>query len=374
MIRLIAGLLLFFAGAAEAQQGQAVGPTAPCSAFGTASGTCAQGNDIRFGVITAQGRLTLTANTPVMTATASAQTTLRYDCYLGNTVPYFNGTVDTLDTVASCEVTDAMVSAASAGQVVNNNVYDVWWVTGGANKICLAMSAAVGGGGGWSADTAGSNTARGTGYTQLDRITRPYITNKNSITNCFNGATNYGPVSANQGTYLGTVYSSANGQVSWTLGASASGGTAGLLGVWNMYNRVNVATTVTDSGASYTYAVNTVRQARASAGNQVSFISGLAEDGVSAFYAGETTLATILAAGNWICIGLDITSNCSSQRFIATNDVASTTPSYGQFAYYIGAPQVGLHVLSANEATNSGANANTFDTNSLNAFSVNLRM
>jgi hypothetical protein len=372
MPRLFAAVFIFVAFVSALAFGDSSFVAPPCAAFGTAAGTCAQGNDIRFGVITAQGRLTLTANTPVMTATASAQTTLRYDCYLGNTVPYFNGTVDTLDTVASCEVTDVMVSAASAGQVVNNNVYDVWWVTGGANKICLAMSAAVGGGGGWSADTAGSNTARGTGYTQLDRITRPYITNKNSITNCFNGATNYGPVSANQGTYLGTVYSSANGQVSWTLGASASGGTAGLLGVWNMYNRVNVGTTVTDSGTSYTYTTATIRQARASAGNQVTFLSGLPEESFTVFYAAEGAFVAATSAQIITCVGLDITSACTGKRF-SSFDAAAVAGGIGQLSTYTGQPQTGVHVLSANES-GDGINANTFDNNSLNAFNVNLRM
>jgi len=47
-----------------------------------------------------------------------------------------------------------MVSAASAGQVVSGQVYDVWWVKTGASRICLAMSAAVGGDGGWASDTA----------------------------------------------------------------------------------------------------------------------------------------------------------------------------------------------------------------------------
>ena len=131
--------------------------------------------------------------------------TVWFNGYIGNQVPYYNGTVDQID-IFSCEVTDAMVSAASAGQVVSGQVYDVWWVHGGANRICLAMSASTGGGGGWASDTGGSNTARGTGYSQLDRATRPYVTNKNSITNCFNAATNYGPVNANQGAYLGTVY------------------------------------------------------------------------------------------------------------------------------------------------------------------------
>lgn len=34
---------------AQAQEGRPVGPNPPCSAFGTAAGTCAQGNDARLG-------------------------------------------------------------------------------------------------------------------------------------------------------------------------------------------------------------------------------------------------------------------------------------------------------------------------------------
>ena len=138
----------------------------------------------------------------------------------------------------------------------------------------------------------------------LMSTTRPYTTNKNAITNCFNAATNYGSVSANQGTYLGTVYASANGQISYTFGASASGGTAGLLGVWNMYNRVQAATVVTDSGASYTYTSSTTRQARASSGNQVSYVTGLNEDGIIVNYANRISLTGAANAQGSIRIGL----------------------------------------------------------------------
>ena len=51
------------------------------------------------------GRLTLQSHTPVMTSSVSLATTIYYDCYHGgNTVPYFDGTTDQIDTVASCEV------------------------------------------------------------------------------------------------------------------------------------------------------------------------------------------------------------------------------------------------------------------------------
>jgi hypothetical protein len=51
MIRLILAFLLF-ALPAYAQQGQAVGPNPPCSAFGTTAGTCLQGNSVPQGAFT----------------------------------------------------------------------------------------------------------------------------------------------------------------------------------------------------------------------------------------------------------------------------------------------------------------------------------
>lgn len=303
-----------------------------------------------------QGRLTLTQNTPVMAASATAQTTLRYDCSIGGNVPYFTGAADTLDTISSCEVTDAMVSASSAGQVVSGNVYDVWWVHRGANRICLAMSASGGGGGGWSSDTAGSNTARGTGYSQLDRTTRPYTTNKNAISNCFNGATNYGPVIANQATYLGTVYASANGQISYTFGAAGSGGVAGLMGVWNMYNRVTTSVFVTDNGTGYTYNSVTIRQARASAGNQVQFVVGVSEDTTIATTFMTATTPAVL---NALCnsgLGLDNTAayNLGSPAFVfAETALAAAGSLTASGSVYSG---VGLHTISRNENNDASGN------------------
>lgn len=237
-----------------------------------------------------QGRITLAANTPVMGPTScggsscAGQTTLRYDCFNGGQVPYYNGTTDLLDSIASCEVTDAMVAAASAGQVVNLQVYDVWWVHAGANRICIAMSSASGGGGGWASDTGGSNTARGTGYTEIDQTTRPYATNANSIANCFNGSTNYGSVAANHATYLGTVLANGNGSITYNLGTAASGGGLAVLGVWNAYNQVDVKTTVNDSKTSWPYASATIRYADNSTLNAAVFVVGLPNNSVAAWY------------------------------------------------------------------------------------------
>lgn len=317
----------------------------------TSSGTIT----VNGAVPAPQGRITLAANTPVMGPTScsgaacSNQTTLRYDCSAGAQVPYYNGTTDLLDTIASCEVTDGMVAAATAGQVVANNVYDVWWVHSGANRICVAMSAATGGGGGWSSDTGGSNVARGTGFSAIDPTTRGYPTNKNALTNCFNGATNYGSVSANQATYLGTVYASANGAVSFVFGTSVSGGGAAQLGVWNMHNRVDVKTVVSDSKATWTYASGTIRFVDASANNSIQFVSGLPVDGVYANY--YITSAAAAAGGGTRCgFALDSPTtgpfdvSASAQQ---SGGTAALAPCGVASSYN---PQVGVHTLSAYEA------------------------
>jgi hypothetical protein len=317
-----------------------------------------------------QGRLTLQANTPVMTTSQTGQATLRYDCYNGNSVPYYNGTLDQPDTIASCEVTDAMVSTASAGQVVSGQVYDVWWVHTGANRICIAMSTSGGAGGGWAQD-GGSATTRGTTFTVLDRSTRGFITNKNAIANCFNGATNYGPVSANQGTYLGTVYATANGQTSYTFGAAAANGSAGLFGVWNMYNRVATSSIVIDTSATYTYNTAAVRQFHGSAQMQTQFVIGIAEDGVQASMNNRiSTLAVVNASNQW-GIGLDTTAAFSCARAIGGNSGGSAG-SYGFASVCAFNPQLGFHTISANEQ-GDGTNANVLNVNSDANLSVTLR-
>jgi hypothetical protein len=294
-----------------------------------------------------QGRLTLQANTPVMNSNQTGISTLRYDAYIGNQVPYYTGTADALDTIASNEVTDAMVSAASAGQVVSGQVYDVWWVHGGANRICLAMSASTGGGGGWASDTAGSNTARGTGYSQIDRITRPYITNKNSITNCFNAATNYGPVSTNQGTYLGTIFATANGQTGMAFSVTAAGGGGNILGVYNAYNRVNAGASSFDSAASWSCTC-TWRKADNNANNSISYIDGL---GQSAAFGSYTV---VLSSGGSAFTGglglsLDWTSGNPTYQAISFNNGSMSPTASGTFM-----PAIGLHVVNALEMGNGG--------------------
>ena len=164
----------------------------------------------------------------------------------GNKVPFYNGTTDTYDSIGGCEVSTAM-QASSTGVLNAAGVFDVWWEGNTHHNICIATN---GSGGGWASDSGG-NQMRGTGYSQLDTTTRPYITNANTITHCYNGATDYGgALTANKLTYLGTLYTTNAGQTTWQYGVTGAPPTMAIFALWNMYNRISVGTIFGDSRTS----------------------------------------------------------------------------------------------------------------------------
>lgn len=323
-----------------------------------------------------QGRLTLASGVPVMGPTScggspcASQSTIYYDCYTGNAVTYFNGSSDVTDTVASCEVSDAMASTGT-GVINGNDTFDVWWVHSGANRICIATN---GSGAGWSGDTGGSTTARGTGYSQLNRAARGYLTNANALTHCYNGSIDYGSVSANRASYLGTIFATTGspGTVHFIFGGAASGGSFAALNLWNYYNRVLVSAAVTDTGGAYTYTSSTIRQARASATDAVFFVIGVSEDQIQASYF--TWLATAAATNAFpkIGLGLDATNSfsCSAATVFAPSALTYVNSALSSCAL---TPGVGLHTISANEQ-GDGTNANTFQDNGVSILSVSARM
>jgi hypothetical protein len=308
-----------------------------------------------------QGRLTLTSHTPVLTTGVTGTSTLYYDAYRGNTVPVYNGTTDVLLTIGSNEISDALPSSGT-GDVLSGNVFDEWAVNvSGTLTLCHATN---GSGGGWASDTSGSNTARGTGYTQLDNHTRSYLTNKNSIADCYNGSTNEGSITTNEATYLGSFYTTANGQTGVSFGGSASGGTAGLVGLWNYYNRRRFTARVIDSGATYTYS-GSVRQARGSTSDEVQIVAGVQEDSIGVKY---TASALVSAAAYYYGIGLDSTST-----FVGNSDWlnsgSSTIGTSATNALDLN-PSAGFHTISANE----DSNATSSTLNNLNANELDVTM
>jgi hypothetical protein len=251
-----------------------------------------------------QGRLTLASATPVMTATDSANTTVYYTPYVGQHVPLFDGSSWTMTDTGgelSQATTDTTKSPAAVGASL---IYDIFvWNDGGTIRATRGPA--------WTSDTARS------AGTALVRATNGLYLNNASITN--------GPA-ASRGTYVGTIRSNASSQIDWIYGGSASGGTAGFFGVWNAYNRIDVGATVIDSGAEYSY-VNTARQSRGSAGNQIQMVTGLSEDSLRSVYSqGVSDYSTGSAfLGASIGIGINSTTTASSYAANSVNGVTDNT-------------------------------------------------
>jgi hypothetical protein len=295
------------------------------------------------------GRLTFSTGNPVMTATVTASSIVFYTPYVGNLVPVYNGTqfIPTAFTELSQNSTDIVKSPSAAAA---NTVYDVFvWNDAGTLRCTRGSS--------WATSTTRASSGA------LSRI-NGVLTNTSAITN--------GP-GAGLGTYVGTIATSTGAATfDWILGAAASGGTAASLQCWNMYNRVDITTQVTDSGVPYTYTSATTRQARASAGNQVSFVIGQSEDGMEASYGVRGTLLNAASALAVWSIGLDSIVAATASPGIM-NNVAAVSLSYGFNNNVYVRVGIGSHFIAALEASD-GTNANTFNSGSTNILMFKMRM
>lgn len=325
----------------------------------TVSGTCSP------YLFTPQGRLTLVTGTPVMTSDQTAKSQVFYDCYAGKLVPYFDGSTDQIEAISSCEVSLTMQTSGT-GVTNNAGVFDIWWVHSGANRVCVATN---GSGGGWASDTGGSNTARGTGYSQVHN-TRGYWTNVNAITHCYNGTTDYGSVSADQATYLGTLTTTAAGQTGMAYHpAAAAGGSNNVLGLWNGYNRVLVDAVSRDSTAtSWTYGTATWRAANGNNNNRITYVDGLGQS--SAVCTVTQTIDTSSSSVEGM-IGCDFTSTSAtpaSVTGVALSAAAAVT------VVNVSQPLIGLNFGQAVEFSTAATSTFFASVNSNQQQSVTLHL
>lgn len=359
------------------------------------------------GGANSQLRVTLTSNTPVLTGTVSGATTVYCTPYVGNSVMIWNGSSYVAKTFYNYgqATTDAVTSPAAVGASSN---YDLFaWESSATITMTIASPAVVshtGHGfvagdavvfttsgalptgitagtvyyvisagltanayevaatpGGAAINTSGSQsgthtetadrctrgpawssaTARGTGAgtTEL-QYTNGILNNKIAITN--------GPA-AGYGTYIGTIRSNASSTIDFIYGGAGAGGSAAVFNVWNYYNRVIIASNISDTTASWTYNSATARISDNSAGNRFNFISGMAEDGIEAGIA--QTVGTPATAGNYcvVGVGLDQTTTLDNFGFVNTNAAVALTMSATASALY--SPQLGSHFISGIEAT-----------------------
>lgn len=296
----------------------------------------------------AGSRLTLSSGVPVMTSTVSGATTVYFTPYLGRWVPIYDGAnwtmVDTGGELSQATTDNTKSPAAVAA----SSVYDIF-VWQDTNNVIRATRGPA-----WN-----SATSRGTGAgtSQLSQV-NGFYTNTVAITN--------GPA-ASRGTYVGSICSNGSSTIDWIPGASASGGTAGVHNVWNMYNAVAVVSQVLDSEAPYTYTTATVRQAAASAGNQISYLVGLAGSGMTVIYRADLTITTSGAPS--IGIGLDSITTYTTHSYAQLGSGALASIS----SIWSFIPSIGSHYVAALEESD-GTHAHTFDSGRENTLSIQFRM
>jgi hypothetical protein len=160
-------------------------------------------------------------------------------------------------------------------------------------------------------------------------------------------------VPANQGTFLGSFGTPfGSGQCVWKYGGAASGGDAASFGLCNYYNKVLFSTLVEDNGAPYTYTSSTIRQARASAGNQIAYIQSDSERAANFYYEVDSQLVN--AGGALLSTGVGTTT--SSVINFSTYEVPNSLSRHSTVSQISGS---GLITISANESSDN-SNANTF--------------
>jgi hypothetical protein len=283
---------------------------------------------------TPQGRLTLASGTPVMTASQASATTIYYTPYNGNQIPLYDGTSSFAATPfgeLTNNTTQSSTGSAGPAAVAANKNYDLF-VWSNAGVATLTRGAA------WNSDTLRSATTEN----NLTRVNGVWV-NLNAIAN--------GPA-ANRGTYVGTVRSDGSSQINWVFGAVAANGTAALLGVWNMYNRVRVRGFIGDTTDTWNYTTATWRAANASNTMRVSYVKGMQEDYTWANYTAMASNAS--GAQTFVGIGFDSTSAVSG-RVICGLAQAGATNLAGSGEYADNS--LGFHFLQAIEQ--SQANGTT---------------
>jgi hypothetical protein len=204
------------------------------------------------GVGPPQGRLTLD-NTPggaVMLNDYAAKSLLYYVPYVGNMVPIWNGTTWTM-------MPFAVISGSITG-AVQNKCQD-WFIWNNAGTVTLTK------GQDWTDDVSRSN----------------FLTKQDGFwlnTNAISG----GPA-ALRGTYVGTTrtYLDVGVFLQWKMGSAAAVFPSAFLGVWNMYNRVNIAVRLYEATATWTHSGTAIIQ-KNSGGNFVQWVNGFMEDAIHA--------------------------------------------------------------------------------------------
>lgn len=289
--------------------------------------------------LTQGGRLTLTTAVPVLVSSVTAATTVFYTPYINDIIWIWSG-------VAWVQYSFTETSLAldsdtgHTGFHASGSIFDLFMVNdAGVRRL--------GTGPAWTSDTA---RGAGAGTTELARRNGIW-TNAVSMTLRFGSVSgNTITVGVNQGTYVGTMRASANGQTEVSFGGLAAGGTAANVFLWNAYHRKQFSAMMRDSTDTYVYAVAAWRASNASVGMRCNFVTGLQEEMFSSSFstAANETAGTTAA---FIGIGDNVVTTYAGSAELNASDGLNDS----MVAEFHQTPAIGFRFLAAIEYAVGGA-------------------
>lgn len=280
-----------------------------------------------------QGRLSLSSSAPVLTSDTTASNLFYVGMY-GSFIPVWNGTQFNYFNGAGISL------ALNATNHPATQVFDVY-----ASLVSgtLTLSAMY-----WGSNTSRSTSAAGktgTGNASITQKNGIWVNNAAISSNdAFNGNSGVA-VSQNQGTLLGSFYTTGNGQTAVNIKpAAASGGGNNVVGVFNAYNRVKLSSISRDSN-NWTYATASWRSLDGNNNNRVTWLDGLQQISVRGTINNYMT-----AASPNYALGLNLDSTSASpssfSQLILSGGAITDSESF--------LPQLGLHFLQGMEIANAG--------------------
>lgn len=276
---------------------------------------------------------------PIPNTDSTAVTRIYWTPYNGNVCPIYNGTSFVTTTAAqlTCDLT--------AGAQVTGGIYDVYKFLN-AGVVTLGFSPS------WSAGTAGSVTAgscaRGTstGGAALAVLNGIRV---NAVAMTLNNGASTFNVSANQATYLGSIYvNSTAGQIN----CHVSYGQSRVWGLWNAYNRRPLYLKAGDSTGSWTISA-TLGPVNGSTNNSLTIFSGLPEETYDFRFAATAITGSVSATtdtGYQNGIGYNSTTVASGQSAQNLFNINATTAfRFDLVSEYMAPPALGINVITALE-------------------------
>lgn len=303
------------------------------------------------------GRLTLQSGSPVMTGDVTGAGTVYYSPYQGATLPIFGGVTWTQYPFAQLPVT------LNGSQQLATNVFDIFaFLSAGVVTVAVGPSWATGG---------GSNTVRGTA-TALVQVNGIWVNAAAFTGTLFNGSTAFS-AGINQATYLGSFFTTGNGQTAMQFKPNAAaGGSNNVLGLFNAYNQKRVTSLCRDSNTSWTYSLLTWRAADGGAGtgNRITFLDGLQQSPVLSEYQCSGAAG---APGATIRVGQNLDSTSATPNIINVSLVSGATYQVMLRVAENFQAQSGVHFIQAMEESD-GVNNNQFNAGSQQGLLVSLDM